>query len=64
MIKADERVVTHAGILDRVIYVGELRVPVGGVTGVMTLADWRGRGCARATLASAARTSDRWHLLG
>jgi Acetyltransferase (GNAT) domain len=53
LVKADGHVVAHAGILYRVIQVGDLRVPVGGVSGVMTLNDWRGKGCARAALAKA-----------
>jgi hypothetical protein len=53
MVKADQRVVTHAGILYRVIQVGDLRVPVGGITTVMTQSEWRGRGHARAALARA-----------
>ena len=54
LVKADQRVVTHAGIIYRVIRVGQLRVPVGGIGGVMTLHDWRGHGYARAALAHAA----------
>jgi Nodulation protein A (NodA) len=53
LVKADQRVVTHAGIIYRVIQVGQLRVPVGGIGGVMTSIDWRGRGYARAALAHA-----------
>ncbi len=53
LVKADQRVVTHAGILYRVIQVGQLRVPVGGIGGVMTLHDWRRHGYARAALAHA-----------
>src|SRR5579862_4506305 len=53
MVKADDHVVTHAGIIYRVVQIGPLRVPVGGVGGVMTLSGWRGRGYARAALASA-----------
>jgi len=54
MVKADQRVVTHAGILYRIIQVGDIRVPVGGITSVITYSDWRGRGYARAVLARAA----------
>jgi GNAT superfamily N-acetyltransferase len=53
LVKADERVVTHVGILYRVVQVGQVRVPVGGIGGVMTLPDWRRRGYARAALARA-----------
>ena len=53
MVRADERVVTHVGILYRVIQVGPLRVTVGGIGGVMTLSEWRGRGYARAALSGA-----------
>src|SRR5919202_2713539 len=60
MARADQRVVTHAGILYRVIQVGDLRVPVGGISGVMTLADWRGRGYARAVVASATAFVGMW----
>jgi GNAT superfamily N-acetyltransferase len=54
MVKADQQVVTHAGILYRVIQVGDTRVPVGAMSGVITLNEWRGRGYARAVLAKAA----------
>lgn len=50
LVKTDRRVVAHAGVLYRVITVGDLRVPVGGMVGVMTLPAWRGRGFARAAL--------------
>ena len=53
MVKQDARVVTHVGILYRVVQVGALRVPVGGIGGVMTLSEWRGRGYARTALAGA-----------
>ncbi len=53
LIKSDQRVVAHAGIIYRVIQVGQLRVPVAGIAGVMTLPDWRRRGYARALLANA-----------
>jgi GNAT superfamily N-acetyltransferase len=52
-VKSDQRVVAHAGIIYRVIQIGDLRVPVGGIGGVMTLPGWRQRGYARATLAKA-----------
>src|SRR5919198_1684591 len=60
MAKLDQGVVTHTGILYRVIQVGDLRVPVGGLSGVMTLPDWRGRGYARAVVASAAAFVGVW----
>ena len=50
LVKTDRRVVAHVGVSYRVIVVGDLRVPVGGVGGVMTLPEWRGRGYARAAL--------------
>ncbi len=53
MVKADQRVVAHVGIIYRVVQVGQIRVPVGGIGGVMTLSEWRGRGYARAMLAEA-----------
>lgn len=53
MVKQDARVITHVGILYRVVQVGSLRVAVGGIGGVMTLSEWRGRGYARAALAGA-----------
>jgi GNAT superfamily N-acetyltransferase len=53
LVKADQRVVAHAGIVYRVIQIGDLRVPVGGIAGVMTLPGWRQRGYARAALAKA-----------
>jgi GNAT superfamily N-acetyltransferase len=53
LVKAEQRVVAHAGIIYRVIQIGDLRVPVGGIAGVMTLPGWRQRGYARAALAKA-----------
>ena len=53
LVKADGHVVTHAGIVYRVIQVGNVRVPVGGICGVLTLDDWHDRGYARAVLAKA-----------
>jgi aminoglycoside 2'-N-acetyltransferase I len=53
LVKADSRVVAHAGITYRVVEVDDLRVPVAGIGGVMTLPDWRRHGCARAALSSA-----------
>jgi GNAT superfamily N-acetyltransferase len=58
--KSDQRVVTHAGILYRVIRVGDVRVPVGGLSRVMTLPEARGRGYARAVVASAAAFVGMW----
>lgn len=52
-VKVDGQVAAHAGVVYRVIKVGNLRVPVGGICGVMTLNDWRGKGYARAALAKA-----------
>jgi GNAT superfamily N-acetyltransferase len=53
MVKADQRVVTHAGIVYRAIQVGDIRVPVGGITSVVSQSEWRGRGYARAALGKA-----------
>jgi GNAT superfamily N-acetyltransferase len=53
LVKADQHVVSHAGIIYRVIQVGQVRVPVGGIGGVMTMPEWRSRGYARAVLAAA-----------
>jgi GNAT superfamily N-acetyltransferase len=53
LVKGNQHVVTHAGIMYRVIGVGDVRVPVGAISGVMTLPDWRGRGYARDALAQA-----------
>lgn len=53
MAKPENRVVSQSGILYRVIRVGDVRVPVGGLSTVMTLADSRSRGYARAVVASA-----------
>jgi aminoglycoside 2'-N-acetyltransferase I len=54
LVKSGGRVVSHAGILLRVVQVGDKRVPVGGIGGVTTLPEWRRRGCATATLTKAA----------
>ena len=53
MAKPDQSVVSQTGILYRVIRVGDVLVPVGGLSTVMTLAEARGRGYGRAVLASA-----------
>lgn len=53
LVKADQHVVAHTGILYRVIQVDDVRVPVGGLSTVMTLHGWRGRGFARAVIAKA-----------
>ena len=53
LVKVDRHVVTHMGVLYRVIRIGETRMAVGGFTQVMTRDDWRGRGYARASLESA-----------
>ncbi|MDQ3809049.1 MAG: GNAT family N-acetyltransferase [Chloroflexota bacterium] len=60
MVKAGERVVAHTGIVYRVIFVGDLRVAVGGITSVMTLPEFRGRGYAGAVLSSAAAFAGVW----
>lgn len=52
-VKADQHIVTHAGVLYRVIQVGDVRVPVGGIGGMMVLPEWRGRGYARLAMAHA-----------
>ena len=54
LVKAGGHVVSQAGILYRVVRVGDQRVVVGGIGGVMTLPGWRGRGYARAVLTKAA----------
>jgi len=47
LVKTEQRVVSHAGILYRVVQVGERRLAVGGIGSVMTLPDWRwARVCA------------------
>jgi GNAT superfamily N-acetyltransferase len=53
MAKPDQRVVSQTGILYRVIRVGDVLLPVGGLSNVMTLPETRGRGYARAVVASA-----------
>src|SRR5947209_5232983 len=53
MAKPDQFVVSHTGILYRVIRVGDVRIPVGGLSLVTTLAEDRGCGHARAVVASA-----------
>ncbi len=60
MVKAGQRVVAHTRIVYRVIQVGDLCVPVGGITSVMTLPEFRGRGYARAVLGSAAAFTGMW----
>ena len=58
--KPDQRVVAHTGILYRVIRVGDVWVPVGGLSNVMTLPEARGRGYARAVVSSAAAFVGVW----
>lgn len=53
MAKPDQHVVTHTGILYRVIRVGDVLIPVGGLSLAMTSVEARGRGYARAVVASA-----------
>ena len=53
LVKAEQRAVAHAGTIYRVIRIGDLHVPVGGIAGVMTLPGWRLHGYARAALAKA-----------
>ena len=53
MAKPDQHMVSQTAILYRVIRVGDVLIPVGGLTTVMTLAEARGRGYARAVIASA-----------
>jgi aminoglycoside 2'-N-acetyltransferase I len=53
LVKSEGRVVSHAGILPRVVLVDGQRVPVGGIGGVLTLPQWQRRGCATATLTTA-----------
>src|SRR5262245_54054107 len=60
MVKAGPRVVTHAGIVYRVIQVGDVRVPDCRIGGVQTLHEWRGRGYARAVLTNAAAFAAIW----
>jgi hypothetical protein len=54
IVKRDAHVVSYAGISHRVVQVGDLRVPIGGISAVTTKVDWRGRGYAQAILANAA----------
>jgi aminoglycoside 2'-N-acetyltransferase I len=49
MVKIDQHVVSHAGIL-RVVQVDKQRLAVGAIGSVTTLPDFRGRGFARAAL--------------
>jgi len=53
MAKPDQRVVSQTGILYRVIRVGDVLLPVGGLSTAVTLPQARGRGYARAVVASA-----------
>ncbi len=60
MAKPDQSVVSQTGILYRVIRVGDVLIPVGGLSSVMTLAEARGRGYARAVVASATAFVGLW----
>jgi GNAT acetyltransferase-like protein len=60
MAKPGHSVVSQTGILYRVIRVGDVLVPVGGLSPVMTSADARGRGYARAVVASATAFVGLW----
>ena len=44
LVKSAGCVVSHAGVLQRVVLVGDQGVHVGGIGGVMTLPEWRRRG--------------------
>lgn len=60
MAKPDNSVVSQTGILYRVIRVGDVLMPIGGLSSVMTLAEVRGRGHARAVVASATAFVGMW----
>lgn len=53
MAKPDQRVVSHTGILYRVIRVGNVLLPIGGLSAARTSPEARGRGYASAVVASA-----------
>ena len=53
MAKPDNCVVSQTGILYRVIRVGDVLIPIGGFSPVRTSPEARGRGYARAVVASA-----------
>jgi aminoglycoside 2'-N-acetyltransferase I len=54
LLRADGQLVSHAEIVERTGTVNGRPVKLGGIGGVVTLPEWRGRGLATATLEHAA----------
>jgi aminoglycoside 2'-N-acetyltransferase I len=54
LLRVDGRLVSHAEIVERMGTVDGHPVSLGGIGGVVTLPEWRGRGLATATLERAA----------
>jgi len=53
LVYADEKVVSQAGVLNHVVTIGNLKVRVGGIGGVVTVPSARLKGYARAVLQAA-----------
>jgi predicted GNAT family N-acyltransferase len=53
LITVDEKLVSHVEIVEREAFVGQEAVRLGGIGGVLTLPEWRGRGLAQAGMRKA-----------
>jgi aminoglycoside 2'-N-acetyltransferase I len=54
LLRVDDQLVSHVEIVERTGTVDERPVKLGGIGGVVTLSEWRGRGLATAVLGRAA----------
>lgn len=62
-VEVDGRVVSHVGLLQHTVRVGDHPVKVGGVGGVVTVPDQQGRGYARHAMRHAASLMcGEWHV--
>ncbi len=54
LVRCDGHLACHVGITDHVVSVGGQKLRVGGIGGVMTPAEWQGKGLARTAMTGAA----------